>query len=458
MLSTDAQLRDEVEQDFATELDRLLADAGRLEDPAEVEHLVGVALAAFRGPSLPPPLAELVVSVFERGADPDRAGLLAAVEMLSTGPLVDAARAALERLRARGVEPALPPGVGTLELERAEHVVHEGEELLLARLRRPGRPGGQLAFVGLVHEDEGPTLVEGLLTPPLSDAELADTLAGVPRPADVPAVPLGQDALAARLAEAASRSAAAGETISAELSGCLAVLGRAVGAPPAAWAELEAGLPAHPLDVDQDDDEGFAEVQQTLLEQLAEWAAGSCPPGGAVYRHGDFIAGTLLDFKWGHADGRLGHWTEEDVETYLLEHLPRKVSGSEETFVDAPDCVIAFVRFLDAQGLLAGDPPDMLVDRCEQLRASSLAATRDRSLWGPAKTVVMAALAEGVDPSEPAAMEAFLLRFNARAAADRQRLVDGAAGRSGGKRTAAGRNSTGAKRKATRSARRRNRR
>jgi hypothetical protein len=178
-----------------------------------------------------------------------------------------------------------------------------------------------------------------------------------------------------------------------------------------------------------EDEEGFHRVMETLLGELEEHARATHPPGGVVWQHADFVASTMLEWKGGYDDGRLGHWTPADLAEYLLDYFPRKVSVDQETLPAVPECVCAFLGFLDARGSLSGAPLEQLEQTCDALREDFEECARDGSRWGLAKSLVMRMQAEGIDPDAPEALDAFITDFNARPREERDAIIGPAADR-----------------------------
>jgi hypothetical protein len=169
------------------------------------------------------------------------------------------------------------------------------------------------------------------------------------------------------------------------------------------------------LIVDEGDDEqGFHRVMDMLLDELEQHVRATYPPSGVVRQHGDFVASSMLQWKGEYDDGRLGRWTQADLAEYLLDYFPRKVTVEEEALDAVPECVRAFLEFLDARGSLSGEPLEQLEQACEELREEFHERACDSSQWGLAKSMVTQMLAEGVDPSAPGALEAWMADFNAR--------------------------------------------
>jgi hypothetical protein len=171
------------------------------------------------------------------------------------------------------------------------------------------------------------------------------------------------------------------------------------------------------------------------------------------------------NYKSGYDDGRLGRWTHANPAEYLLDYFPRKVSVDEETLGAVLECVRAFLGFLDARGSLRGEPLEpleQLEEACEALRDEFLQRARDSTGWGPAKSIVMQMLAEGVDPSAPGALDAWMADFNARPREQRDAIIGPATdrmARAAGLGAAAGPHAPkqrAQRRKAQRTARKRN--
>jgi hypothetical protein len=183
-----------------------------------------------------------------------------------------------------------------------------------------------------------------------------------------------------------------------------------------------------------------------------------------VWEHGDFVASTMLQFKGGYHDGRLGRWTRADLAEYLLDYFPRKVSVDQDTLAAVPDCVRAFLGFLEERGSLTGDPLEQLEHALDELRDEFCRRARDRTHWGLTKSMVMQMTAEGLDPSAPGALDTWITDFNTRPRQQRDQIIGPAADRMA---HAAGLGPTGGppaptrraqRRKAQRAARKRNRR
>jgi hypothetical protein len=356
--------------------------------------------------------------------------------------------------------------VGTLAVHEAVRIQSDNAELLLALLARPGTDQVQVAVLGIEHEDTGGALVECALTPPTPVAEARELLAG----ADGTVTELiAPGELSERAKTAARRAIEADVALGPDAGPALPVVSRALTGDPT-------GLPRPPLAAPWEDDDPelivdaaedeqrFHRLMDQLLEEFEQHARENYPSDGVVWENGDFVASTMLQWKGGYDDGRLGRWTQADVAEYMLDYFPRKVSAADETLAAVPECVGAFLGFLAARGSLSGDPLEQLEEACEELRDEFLESAGDGSHWGVAKSIVMQMQAEGIDPTAPGALDAWIEDFNARPREQRDSIIGPAADRmvrAAGLPTAAGARAPKQKaqrRKAQRQARKRNRR
>ncbi len=103
-------------------------------------------------------------------------------------------------------------------------------------------------------------------------------------------------------------------------------------------------------------------------------------------------------------------WDCAAVEECCTEILPRKVSAETSLFEAIAPVLSAFFTFLEDQSLLGNGRA--LAEALEELGDEIVTNAEDRSNWGPAKHVVMAAHEAGVDLRDPGALEAFIVQFN----------------------------------------------
>lgn len=84
------------------------------------------------------------------------------------------------------------------------------------------------------------------------------------------------------------------------------------------------------------------------------------------------------------------------------------------------------MRFLDDRGSLSGEPLEELEQACAAFSEEFHERAGSPESWGLAKSMAMQMFAEGIDPTERGAMEAWISDFNARPQTDRDAVVGGA--------------------------------
>jgi hypothetical protein len=357
--------------------------------------------------------------------------VLGALAALAAEPLAGQAGARAQRLAGEGIASHAVAGVGTLAVQEAVRIESRGDELLVALLARPGAQEVQAAILGVEHHNTGGALVDCVLSPPTAVSEARELLDGAD---GAVTQPIAADELADRVRAAARRAVDVEIALAPEAGPALPIVSRALtgdptGLPrPSLLAPWEQDDPELIVDAAADE-EGFHRVMDKLLDELEQHARATYPPGGVLWEHGDFVASTMLQWKGGHDDGRLGRWTQADLAEYMLDYFPRKVSGDEETLAAVPECVRAFLGFLAARGSLSGEPLEQLEQACEELADEFLECARDSSQWGLAKSMFMQMQAEGIDPSAPGALDSWTEDFNARPREQRDAIIGPAADR-----------------------------
>ncbi len=134
---------------------------------------------------------------------------------------------------------------------------------------------------------------------------------------------------------------------------------------------------------DADDETDFHERRDELADQFGRWLETHHVIGEPS------DADLLMDWKWGYGDGALDSWTTTDVEEFLFEWCPRKLSASPEDSAEIPGSVAAFVEFLAHTGLLAPGSarPSDIRHFCERNRDRFLREMGDPANFGIAKSM-----------------------------------------------------------------------
>lgn len=408
-----------------SKIDELLKSAGSLDDSHELEGIANRFATSLIDLTAPAGIPELMVERLEERRDRQAATILAAIAILGSATAAETVEPALVRLREQGVHPQLPSGTGEREVEEAVVRSAEGADLYLVRLRRPG---DQLVGAGLMVielEDTGGALVDGALTEPDEEDEIDQLIHHRSESGpEAPPRPVSVEILTQALRDSTARTRELGLTISSDLALLLALLGRALKID-RADLELPVAAPVSELQVDQGDEEQFDDVSAMLVDDFTIWVVETQGRTGALWRSGEFFANSLLQWKFSYGDGDLGFWSADDVEEFLLDYAPRKLGLDEALIADGPNCVAGFLSFLEADEHLEGDSLPALIARCEQSRDGFEKGVANPDNWGPAKTMVAQMEAEGVDPTDQAALDAWVKDFNSRPFEERDQVFGG---------------------------------
>lgn len=164
-----------------------------------------------------------------------------------------------------------------------------------------------------------------------------------------------------------------------------------------------------------DDDKQFHAAKTALLARFETWLSDRhrlTSPDEAAATAGE--AGLALDWKWGYAGGHLGRWTTADVDEFLLEWCPRKLSMPPEDSATIPVALSAFMAFLHDEALLSpgSSPADDLIRATVDRTAGFIDAMGDPSNFGMAKSLFASAAADGIDMTDPDGIEQWITQFN----------------------------------------------
>lgn len=410
----------------------IIEDGPAPTDCADFEYLAATVDSILDQPEIPPDLPAAAVDALERRDDAAAAGLLTALRVLGHEALRAPAAAAVERLAARGVSFPAADRIGTLAVEEAVRFDHDGGRaaMLIVMLRRPRARKRQVALLGIEYADSGGALVDCVIMPPVSAADARELMYDDLEDAG-PAEPVDLGALPELVVAAAERTVQMDMALSAESAPSLPIVSLALTGDPEGLARPEFLAPWDGDDdlelvVDAEEDEdGYLAVVDMLLDELEAHAREHWRADPVVADLGDFVARTMLEYKGGYGDGVLGRWTPADLEGYLLRHVPRTLSLSEDDLAAVPHCAAALLRFLDARGSLSGAPLPVLEEACDELAPALAEIGADPAHWGLGKSVGMQMLAEGVDPGDQKALDRWMADFNARPRAERDATIGG---------------------------------
>ncbi len=345
------------------------------------------------------------LDIIERDGDAESVGVIAAMAALAPPLLADTVRAVLGRLHLAGIHAPVEEEVGTLRFEEAMCFAAPEGKMLMILLVRPceGEQRYQMATVGLSQGDPGEHVVDGFITETIERSSFEDQVDAAAAGGKMPCQSVSADEVSEMLGKAFVRSVESNVAGPLQLGVAAPILALALTGDPTGFAAISVDLHQE-LPLAPENDEEFAYAVEELGELLAE----VLDDDPEAQRYAPFITGTMLSYKWHYGDGRLAFWTTDDLDEYLLDHFPRKVSGDVELIANTPMCVAAFLEMLDGHDALEGQSLEELHLHLRAILDKFFVLAQDRSMWGPAKTTVMSLLDAGVDIEDEEAVRDWL--------------------------------------------------
>ena len=174
-----------------------------------------------------------------------------------------------------------------------------------------------------------------------------------------------------------------------------------------------------PVNWAPESEEDYEIARVEMKKRFAAWCADT---GSAVEL--DAPEGPI-HYKWSFLDGRLTHWTRNDLAEIYTEIYPAKVMADREELGDVMTEARAFLAFLAETDLLDADsePIDMLLAHLDVVEPHFRRNMADPSLFSFGKRLWTTAAGEGVQIDDPEAVEAFMVDFNARTKAEREAVL-----------------------------------
>jgi hypothetical protein len=174
--------------------------------------------------------------------------------------------------------------------------------------------------------------------------------------------------------------------------------------------------PTLPFDPTPESDEDYEASRFYLKKRFVTWGA----------EHGvelETDAGEApIHYKYRYVDGHLTRWSCADLDQVYLELHPAKVIVEADELDAVLDEAKAFLAFLDDAGLLdpESDDPGGLADHVDAIAPLFRMNMADVSRFSAGKRLWSAAMAEGIQLDDEAAVQSFMASFNARSRAERE--------------------------------------
>lgn len=197
------------------------------------------------------------------------------------------------------------------------------------------------------------------------------------------------------------------------------------------------------LSFDEEDEDAYFAMREALRDEIVE----SLSPPGRGAPDPEEVAGAisvLLDWRWNYSTGQLDDWAVADVDEFLLDWLPRKLSAPPEAGAEMCSAVADFFLHMGARGRLQGgaDHVARLIARAHELTDDVVKAMGDPANFGMAKSLFAASLTDaggnpladigalldaGADPDDPglqALLQERIDAFNALPFDERKEITD----------------------------------
>lgn len=391
-----------------------VAEVKRIPDPGAREAAAGALLpdALLEDPG------ELLSEAMDIVAGArDGPELLAGMAVAGPTPVAIRARLLLEE---RGDPSA---GLGSPRVEQAwEMDANEPVVALYLLCSRKGASGKQLFSFVVETPVSGGAVKDGFVTGTSEGTRVARKLTSA-LPEDVPVQAIDPADAVERVVAAAVQGARMGLAPTADGLQALAVFLRTSGVEDAdaivQALELGDSLPDRVAELE---DEAGAAAVSALAAEAEEWLTGEGFDRERV-EAAAFATGLMGDFRAFYLAAELTDWQADELQEFLLDWVPRKVSLADEEIDGFPSAVADAFRFLGATGRLAEREAAALAERALLHAAEFDEAMADPAKAGPARLVFDAMSADGVEVGDPDAMQAWLEEFNARPFEERDRIL-----------------------------------
>jgi hypothetical protein len=168
-----------------------------------------------------------------------------------------------------------------------------------------------------------------------------------------------------------------------------------------------------PRDPGPDDEDAF---EAMVSELVAGYEAATGSDLGWVVEQ-------ILEFRWSYFDGNPTTWTADEVRRLLFDLYPARSSLPASSLPKVIEGFAGFLRYLGDVGLAAPAGSRRLALLVEGSAPEFEAAMADESRFSAGKRLVMAMVADGIDLTDDAAVDAWTQAFNERSFDERVRIV-----------------------------------
>lgn len=134
-----------------------------------------------------------------------------------------------------------------------------------------------------------------------------------------------------------------------------------------------------------------------------------------------WIADSMAQYLSSYEGAPPWSWDSASAIDYLHDYFIRKMTTDDaRTIRSAPDHVLRFVRFWESEGKLSAAEREEIERAVETERRDFVNAALNPSRWGMGKGISMKMHADGIDLSDPGAVQDWIVKYNTRLLGPRQ--------------------------------------
>lgn len=374
-------------------------------EPLEVEAFISDLLGMFDRPliDVPDPVdffGKRFITHLVGKRSPDALALLHGIAAIADEPLASSARAGIVRLHAAGrADPAFADRIGRHRFLDAWTSIDEygDQEMVAVSFVDPADQPHALAFM-IDHNFQG-LVREAFLAPDLDAIRTSWS-----ETSEMAIAQLDAQGLADRLGQGLRMYGQYLDPPCSDDVRELAVLMR---------ARLRALPPAREPEYREVGDE---ERQAVVAGFAASREAGRSLEMAELARY-------FVDYRFDYTEGDPLRWSPIAVELCLLDWFPRKVTLDDDELAAVPDVLRRFVRYAGRQRGLSRERIAETLAALDEFEPQFLAAMRDPSRYGPAKSIVGEMMRDGVDLTDERAVAGWIESFNTRPQEERDEVL-----------------------------------
>ncbi|RMG55258.1 MAG: hypothetical protein D6722_28065 [Bacteroidetes bacterium] len=126
--------------------------------------------------------------------------------------------------------------------------------------------------------------------------------------------------------------------------------------------------------------------------------------------HAEHVAFSFMSHAWQYERERPKDFDQATVQSLLLDLIPKQLTAEPDFFKSYPEILIKFFWFMEQKGEMKNVAG--LCTLVDELKGTFFERSQDASNWGPAKTVAMGMMAEGIALEDKEAIRRHIDKYN----------------------------------------------